>query len=147
MEFDKQNVLIKVLHRCGDAADVDPKLNVSKNYNLQDNYDDWSAHLSLPPLPPIKLSSFFTPRSRLGPYKFVTYHGRPKDLARKADELYVEWQAQCKMKASLTTPSEEVTQAIKRQRTEKQRETMSRARASAQQALAAKKSRRAIKLA
>lgn len=147
LEFDNTHVLIKVVHRNGDTADVDPKLNISKNYNLQDNFDDWSAHLSLPPLPPIKLSSFFEARSRTGPYKVATFHGRHKELARRADELYAEWQAQCKTKASQTKPSEEVTQAIKRQRTEKQRETMSRARASAQEALVARKSERAIALA
>lgn len=138
--------LSKIVHISGGEVVVDAKLHITASYTLQDNYDDFQAHLSLPPLQNVKLTQFFCAKSRTGPYRVSSFHGKPKLMEEKAQELYHEWeQKQKDLHCGRDVPAaiaEEVTQYRK----EEQKKSMTKAREVAIPAMSKNKAHRSIQL-
>lgn len=142
---DTTHCLSKIKHISGDEVEVDAKLHITANYVLQDNFDDFQAHSSLPPQN-VKLTQFFNMKAREGPYRVSTFHGKPKLLDDKAQDLYHQWEQGQKDAHSARDASAIIADEVTKHRKEEQKKRMSKAREVAIVAMGKKKARRSIKL-
>lgn len=143
LTFSEAGLLCQVRHRTtGDEADIPAGASISKAYKLVDNFSDWTAHLHLPPLPAFFLHSLFDGKAHKGPYAVPGFSGRPKDLAKIADDTLAAWEKD--MLASKGKASAEAWQELAAHHSAQQQGQMAKAREQAKAALAKAKARRSI---
>lgn len=144
LEF-KGETLVGIKHRSGETVKVPPKSGLGTGHQLRNNHDDWGACLVMPPMPEIKLCSFFCAKGKKGPFQVVNFNGKARDLQTWAEEIHSEWQGrQAALKG--TTISAEVQATINEHRAKRRSEAMDKARTAASKALAKKKARRVVDL-
>lgn len=147
LEFDATSKLLsKIKHYSGDEVEISDKLNITANYVLQDNFDDFHAHLSLPPLQNVKLAQFFNAKSRQGPYRTISFQAKAKMLGEKVHELYHEWELTQKNSNRAKDVSVAIAEEVTKHRKEEQKKRMTKAREVAIAAMSKKKARRCINL-
>ena len=140
LEFNSDNLLEKIKHAGGDSVKVAIGARLSREYQLVNNFDDWQAHLSMPPLPEVYLWKFFE-KSMTGPMKLTNYIGKAAKFEEKCEEFKVAWEAKVRARVCKTSASSTVVDSVKAAKQNKSTEQMRRAREKAQQALKAKKAK------
>jgi hypothetical protein len=145
LEFNDKDVLTKIVHRSTKAAaKVEPTFNISMCWTLVSNFDDYVAHVVRPPMPPIRLCTFFD--AAVGPNSVVNYAGKPKVLQAKADEMFLGWEQNQIDNLNKFTPSEAVQKALADHKKIKSKQSMDKARAAAKAANLKRGERVSIKL-
>lgn len=144
LSFDKEGRLHGIKHFSGEKATVDISIGITDAWTLASNFDDMAATICRPPLPPLRLATFFGDRE--GPHKITNYFGKPKALATRASELFQAWERDELVAKARVTPAVAVKAALDEHRKQKSQAAMDKARAAAKVALQRKRERLTIKL-
>jgi hypothetical protein len=144
VEFDAAGDLKSIKHISGDIKNITMKTGLTKGHLLNDNFDDYQAHLVLQPMPKVLLCSFFNKTALEGPWR-VTCYNKASDLLARATELYNAYDASETALSMQVLPGATLQTEISDHRAAAKIGVMSAARAKAQTALGAKKLRRASK--
>lgn len=139
LTFNKDGFLEEIKHRSGDVAAVAQGTGLSENHTLRDNHDDYQACLVMPPMPDVRLASFFSAKDKSGPHQYTCFHGRPKELQRVAEEYHEQWSSERRANASKLSVSDEVKHKLEEHSRQEKSEKMNKARKAAEAAMAKKK--------
>lgn len=143
LHFGENGLLAEIEHSATRTrVPVPTAAKVDKSYALVDNFDDMGAHLLLKPLPPLYLHVFFDAKNKQGPHSVPMFVGRPKDMAKLAQNTFEAWEKDTLMMKGMAHSS--ALGALSDHYQEKNKEAMSKAREQAREALAVKKARRTI---
>ena len=90
LKFDKEDVLIELIHTQTADKGVLPACRITKTWPHVDNHDDWVAALTLEAMPPYYLHTAFA-KAKNGPYTVKWYTGKPKELQTLVDGFHGSW--------------------------------------------------------
>lgn len=144
-----ENRLTSIAHVSGCEVEVPAGVDISNRYTLTSNWSDYDAAVQLPPLPPVKLITFFNAQRqyRNGPLGNPRYVGKSKLFENKAKMIHDEWVKDERDKAAGRVSAKNIKEDFKATGKERRKESMTKARAAAAKALSAKRQRRSIQLA
>lgn len=84
----ENGVLIKLRHiLTNESVEVDKAIGVNKRWQFDKMSDDFAANVSMDPLPPLKLESFFD-ISKTGPATLTNYGGKGGALQKASTSVY-----------------------------------------------------------
>lgn len=115
---------------------------------LAENWSDLASNIGKKPMPPAKLSGFFTKKTKEGPWALECCAGKSKSFSKLVDDEYSAWAAS---KASAgfvggADVAEEAKLKLSEIRSEKKRESATTGRDKALALLTSKKAKRTIDL-
>lgn len=139
LEFrDRRLAYLK--HRSGTRVAIPQDINIAQDWKLMDNWGDFVAAVTKPPLPPYKLSIFFNSDQKEGPWAVPALP--PRRLAEMAKSFHNEWAALQQTKANEGAQIEAAASALQQLSKDKKTESLKRAREVAQVAMAKRKLKR-----
>lgn len=117
---------------------------ITEDFSLRDNWSDAAAHLVRAPFPPVRLSTFFKPEAKKGPWKNAWPAGaKNKEFEMRVMREFQAWEETQKKKVGTVEDAQvQLTKLAK----DKQNAKLSAARASALAKLKQKKEKRTISL-
>ena len=136
----------KIIHCSGDVADVPAHVFIGKDFDITDNYCDYTAAATKYPNKPLRFCTLFDQKKCAGPYK-VTQITNSRNTEFKSDVAkHAEALAKLKAAASSAPTSEKakVKTAVVEAIADVQAARTTRAREKAKEALAKKKADRAV---
>lgn len=147
--FFADGLLTQLKHQSGDFVQLEAGMNIDNSYTLHSNWDDFGAYLAKPPMPNINISAFFK-KGCLGPWKHKRMTGASKDFARDVQIVFNQWQMDMdearKLQIAIRQSSNEAAEALKTVETDKRKQSLRKARETAQTKIAEVKRRRTIVL-
>jgi hypothetical protein len=141
----KNGLISEVAHVSGDKVKVEADAHLAVKYNLVDNIDDFACSLVLPPLPPMRLASFFEAK-KSGPWKLTNYVGKPKELQSTVDEIFTAWEAEARAAMESGETEEVIVKGLQEHKKKAHQENMDKARDMAKAALTARKAKKSVSL-
>ena len=138
-------VLQKITHFQGSSVEVSADMMISNQHTLHNNWDEMSANLQRPPLPPIPLHQFFK-SCGTGPYGRRRITGASKDVEQLVSLKFAAWQQQRAASGTIASASSDVVDQLGAVQARKRRASMEKAREMAEQKLSEQKQRRTVKL-
>lgn len=89
--FDNAERLTQIKHCSGDVAKVGAAVHIYRtNSKLTENGSDMAVAVHMPPLPPVKLCSFFVAAGN-GPYKYRIIQRRSQDVDKMIQDIASEY--------------------------------------------------------
>lgn len=144
-----EGLLTELKHHSGDAIKIEDGIRIDNSYTLHANWDDFAAHLAKPPMPNVNLSMFFK-KAGTGPWKHKRMTGACKEFARDVQAVFNQWQNDMdearRAQAQIRQSSNAAAEALKSVETDKRKQSLLKARETAQNKIAEVKRRRTISL-
>lgn len=144
--FNSNGFLESIDHVSGNTAVVKDS-NISKKFQLFDNYSDFGCYFKLEPMPPVKLALWFQPKK--GEEKAGLGHPQLTSASKAwyqlVDQHHRAWQ-EARKQAIGKGVSQAAKEMVQTQQKDKKRAQASAAREKALTAIAAKKQNRSVSL-
>lgn len=121
-------------------------VHIMRDFTYECGYLDSEAKVVKAPMPPMKLSSFWCKKDRLGPWEHeVIGGGKNKSISDLCAKIAVQFEEEDRARMAGVS-NEDIKGKLEQQRSEQRKETMKRAQEAAMTALQAKRSKRSISL-
>lgn len=145
--FDDAGRLTRIKHCTGDVAEVGALVHIYRtNSKITENWSDMAAAVHMPPLPPVKLSSFFLATGN-GPFKFRIIQKRSNEVDKMISDIAAEYDDDKKRAAlSSCTAADQASQKLEELARKNAKARCKIAREKASAAMAKKKARKTIVL-